>query len=70
MHMVELKSDFWKKHLLFRDYLRTHPKVAQKYYKLKKTLAIKYSSDREAYTMAKTPFIEFIIAKAKEKRKQ
>ena len=50
LYMVELKSDFWKKHLLFRDYLRTHPRVAKKYYKLKKTLATKYSSDHEAYT--------------------
>jgi len=65
LHMVEFKSDFWKKHLLFRDYLRTHPKVAQQYYELKKTLAATHGSDHEAYTEAKTSFIESVIAKAK-----
>jgi GrpB-like predicted nucleotidyltransferase (UPF0157 family) len=65
LHMVELTSDFWKRHLLFRDYLRTHPKIAQKYYELKKRLAIEYSSDREGYTNAKTSFIESVVAKTK-----
>lgn len=65
LHMVELTSDFWKRHLLFRNYLRTHPKVAQDYHELKKRLADKYGSDREGYTEAKTYFIESIVAKAK-----
>jgi len=26
LHIVELTSDFWRRHLLFRDYLRTHPR--------------------------------------------
>jgi len=65
LHMVELSSDFWKRHLLFRDYLRTHPEVAQDYYELKKRLAREYGSDREGYTEAKTSFIESIVAKAK-----
>jgi GrpB-like predicted nucleotidyltransferase (UPF0157 family) len=64
LHMIEKKSDFWKQHLLFRDYLRTHPKTAQQYYKLKKELASKYGSNREGYTEAKTSFIESIVAKA------
>lgn len=70
LHMVELTSDFWKKHLLFRDHLRTHPKVAQKYYELKKRLALKYGSDREGYTEAKTSFIKSIVTKATYKHKQ
>jgi GrpB-like predicted nucleotidyltransferase (UPF0157 family) len=70
LHMVELTSDFWKKHLLFRDHLRTHPKFAQKYYELKKRLALKYGSDREGYTEAKTSFIKSILAKATRKNEQ
>lgn len=70
LRMVELTSDFWKKHLLFRDHLRTHPKIAQKYHKLKKRLALKYGSDREGYTEAKTSFIKFILAKATHKHKK
>jgi GrpB-like predicted nucleotidyltransferase (UPF0157 family) len=65
LHMVELTSNFWRRHLLFRDYLRTHPEVAREYYELKKALADKYSSNHEGYTEAKTSFIESIVARAK-----
>ena len=68
--MVELSSDFWKRHLLFRDYLRTHPEAAQDYYELKKRLTRQYGSDREGYTEAKTSFIESVVAKAKAARAQ
>lgn len=64
IHMVELASDFWERHLLFRDFLRAHPEVAQQYYELKKGLATKYGEDREGYTEAKTSFIEPVVAGA------
>jgi GrpB-like predicted nucleotidyltransferase (UPF0157 family) len=66
LHMSELSSNVWKNHLLFRDYLRENPEVAQQYCRLKKELAAKYGSDRVAYTDAKTSFIESVIARAKE----
>lgn len=69
LHMVELASDFWKKHLLFRDFLRTHSEVAQEYCELKKKLATTYGTDHEGYTAAKTPFIESVVAKAKAEKK-
>lgn len=65
LHMVEHGSDFWKRHLLFRDYLRTHPGAALEYCELKKRLASKCRLNREAYTEAKTTFIESIVSKAK-----
>ena len=68
IHMVELNSEFWKRHLLFRDYLRNHPEAAQKYYHLKTRLATKYGSDREGYTNAKTAFIGAAVNKAKKAR--
>ena len=68
IHMIELTSEFWERHLLFRDYLRSHPDVAQQYYQLKKELAARYGSDREAYAGAKTPFIESIVAKSRATR--
>jgi GrpB-like predicted nucleotidyltransferase (UPF0157 family) len=64
LHMVEYDSDFWRRHLLFRDFLRAHPHAAREYHRLKKELAAKYRLNREAYTEAKTSFIESIVAKA------
>jgi len=65
LHMVELTSDFWERHLLFRDFLRAHPEVAEQYYELKKGLAAEYGEDREGYTEAKTSFIEGVVARAR-----
>jgi GrpB-like predicted nucleotidyltransferase (UPF0157 family) len=63
IHMVVKGSDFWQRHLLFRDYLRLHPEDARQYYLLKKALALKFDAG-EDYTDAKTEFIEAIVAKA------
>ena len=65
LHMVERASEFWERHLLFRDFLRAHNTVAQQYYHLKKKLADQYGSDRKSYTESKMPFIEFVIARAR-----
>jgi len=64
LHMVQHGGDFWKRHLMFRGYLRCHPDVAQQYCELKRKLAEKHVLDREAYTEAKTPFIESILTQA------
>jgi GrpB-like predicted nucleotidyltransferase (UPF0157 family) len=64
IHMVEISSDFWMRHLLFRDYLRMHPEVAQQYYRLKRRLAAEYGSDRDGYTQPKTAFIEDAVSRA------
>ncbi|MCW4051786.1 MAG: GrpB family protein [Candidatus Bathyarchaeota archaeon] len=69
LHMVELTSEFWQRHLLFRDYLRTHPETAQEYHELKKRLADKYGADRESYTEAKTSFIGAVLEEAKAVRR-
>ncbi len=64
LHMVEPQSDFFRVQLLFRDYLRTHPDEAQHYAALKYHLAQHHRLDREAYTDAKTDFIQNILQKA------
>ncbi len=61
LHMVEMGSDFWQSHLIFRDYLRARPDEARRYGRLKKALALKFGSERGAYTDAKAPFIEGIV---------
>jgi GrpB-like predicted nucleotidyltransferase (UPF0157 family) len=51
--------------LVFRNYLRTNPAVAQEYAQLKQKLAIEHKNDREHYTSGKTEFIKHIIDLAK-----
>jgi len=65
LHLVRFGSDHWKRHLLFRDFLRAHPSAAKRYCTFKKAMAAKYGSDRNAYTGAKTSYIESIIAQAR-----
>lgn len=64
LHLVETGGDFWRSHLLFRDYLREHSDVAKEYENLKLRLAQKYVNDREAYQHGKTDFIENILKAA------
>mgnify|MGYP006284785937 FL=1 len=53
---VRYPGDYYE--LYFRDYLIKHDKVAKKYEKLKKDLEKKYKNNRDAYTEAKSDFIE------------
>jgi len=62
VHCVVKGSDFWVRHLAFRDYLRAHPESAAAYYELKRALAVQVS--KAEYTEAKSPFIELILASA------
>ena len=64
LHIVEVNSEFWEVHLLFRDYLRAHPEVAREYDRLKRELAARYGRNRDGYTDAKTDFVESILKKA------
>ncbi len=57
LHAVEIGSAFWRRHLLFRNFLRAHPEEARSYAELKHELAARFDSDREGYTDAKTEFI-------------
>ena len=57
VHIVETTSDFWRRHIAFRDYLRRHPEACAEYAALKRRLAAEFGSDREGYTEAKTEFI-------------
>jgi GrpB-like predicted nucleotidyltransferase (UPF0157 family) len=64
LHVVEDGSDFWRNHLLFRDYLRGHPEEADAYGCLKRALGGRFRADRDAYSNAKTPYIEEVLRKA------
>ena len=51
--------------LHFRDYLLTHPQIANEYGKLKIELQKKYEHDRDGYTDAKTDLIERVTKLAR-----
>jgi len=59
VHMAPSDHKLWSR-LYFRDYLIKHPDEAQKYACLKRELAEKFASDREAYTNAKGEYIQTI----------
>jgi GrpB-like predicted nucleotidyltransferase (UPF0157 family) len=48
--------------LAFRDHLRSHPHTAAEYAALKRRLARQHEFDREAYTDAKAPFVQRVVA--------
>lgn len=56
------------RHLAFRDYLRAHPAQARAYAELKRSLAARFRSDRDAYSRSKTTFIEQALATAANPR--
>lgn len=66
LHLIPLGSPQWIRTIAFRDYLRAHDDVAAEYEALKRRLAIEHRLDREAYTLAKRPFIDRIAALALE----
>lgn len=68
IHMVEITSDFWHDHILFRNYLRKNPKILERYNKLKQDLVLKFSADRQMYSRKKEKFIFEILNIAKYKR--
>jgi GrpB-like predicted nucleotidyltransferase (UPF0157 family) len=56
------RDPIWTRLLAFRDYLRSHPEVAEEYGELKRSLAGAVGDDRHAYMSAKGEFIERITA--------
>lgn len=62
---METTTDFWIDHLLFRDYLRSHRETAVEYEEIKRNLAARLGDDRAAFTVAKTSFIEPVLARAR-----
>lgn len=65
VHAVVEGSPFWKRHLLFRDYLRQNSQTRDEYGKLKKDLAQIEWNDGNEYADAKTEFIRSVEEKAK-----
>ena len=63
VHVTEPHAEMWQR-LAFRDYLRAHPEEVRTYEQLKRRLAAEHPTDREAYTDAKSAYIESVMQKA------
>ena len=63
VHITEPDGEMWRR-LAFRDYLRDHPEEAETYERLKRRLAAEHQTDREAYTDAKSAYVESVMRRA------
>jgi GrpB-like predicted nucleotidyltransferase (UPF0157 family) len=63
VHVTEPNGEMWQR-LAFRDYLRAHSEEARTYQRLKTRLATEHPTDREAYTGAKSAYVESVMRKA------
>jgi GrpB-like predicted nucleotidyltransferase (UPF0157 family) len=66
LHVFQSGDPRIARHLVFRDFLRTHPPDAARYGELKTTLAREHVEDPVAYQAAKAHFIDELQARALE----
>ena len=66
LHCVCKDTDFYRDHIIFRDYLRFNADAAREYLALKESLVSRLGHDRKSYTDGKTNFIHQILARAKQ----
>lgn len=64
VHVSKFGGDWERRHLLFRDYLRSHDVARDKYLNAKLEAARVWRDDRLAYADAKTEVIEPLMAEA------
>ncbi len=66
IHLVERSNtEWWDRHVGFRNWLRSHDDDRDRYAALKRHLAATHRHDRRAYTDAKSEFVREIEAKAR-----
>ncbi|MCM3781987.1 GrpB family protein [Neobacillus mesonae] len=64
LYLCTVDNAEYRRHILFRDYLRSHPVDAKKYSQLKLNLAEQFRDDRSGYTNAKSDFVRDILKRA------
>ncbi len=62
LHGVEHDSRSWREYLAFRDALRADAALRAQYHDLKLRLAAVHALDKAAYSAAKDPFIQSVVA--------
>ncbi|AGK96470.1 GrpB family protein [Clostridium pasteurianum] len=63
LYVCPRDSQELKRHIAFRDYLRTHKEDRERYSVIKLQAAIKYPTDIDSYIETKSPFITEIYKK-------
>ena len=64
LHLARHENGFWRRHIVFRDFLRAHPGAAREYFELKRSLAMRYRDERMKYSVAKTGFVSWVEVQA------
>ncbi len=62
LHLVVFDDEPWIRHVQFRALLRADAAIAARYENLKRGLAERHRQDRDAYTAAKSAFINEVLA--------
>ena len=65
VYVCPATSEALRSHLLFRDYLRSHPAAAERYGAAKRRAAHAFPDDRDGYLEAKRAVVEDILADAR-----
>jgi GrpB-like predicted nucleotidyltransferase (UPF0157 family) len=60
LHVVEERAEL-ERHLRFRDRLRESAPLREEYAGLKRELSVRHADDREAYTEAKSEFVDRVL---------
>jgi GrpB-like predicted nucleotidyltransferase (UPF0157 family) len=68
VHLCVHGGEQERRHLAFRDYLRSHPAVASEYAELKRRLIAEHDgatlASRERYSLSKTQFVTSVLERA------
>jgi GrpB-like predicted nucleotidyltransferase (UPF0157 family) len=70
LHLAEMDNPILVRPLRFRDYLRRHPDLAEKYGEIKQELAKRCGQDLDAYVNGKTAFIEQVMFEIEKEREK
>ncbi|MGH2752830.1 MAG: GrpB family protein [Actinomycetota bacterium] len=65
VHVCESGKDWESDHLLFREFLRAHPIIAEKYGEQKREAASHFTTDRDRYMNAKAPHLAGLMEQAR-----
>ncbi len=64
LYVCPFDSIEYRRHIAFRDYLRSHPESARAYGELKRSLAKQFGHDRERYGAGKNEFVNELLRRA------